>query len=296
MNIIKLYQDHNIRYDTQGKNVSEGWVATRCCWCGDASNHLGYNTETDVFFCWKCGKHPVPETISRLLKVPLDEAYLVLRTYGRKHKPLPKPERVQTKPFTFPSGTGPLLPQHKQYLIGRNFDPEKLEQEWGLLGTGPVSVLDNIDYKHRIVAPIKWMGQVVSFQGRTIAKVEPKYKACPQEREIVKHKDILYGKQEEWGSIGICVEGITDVWRFGPTSFAVFGIKYKSSQVQKMVANFNQIIVIFDDEDHAQEQADILVAELRMSGVGARKEVIKGDPGAMPQDEADYLVKQIIKG
>ena len=296
MDILKLYKDRNIKFYTEGKNVSEGWIATRCCWCNDDSNHLGYNINTNIFFCWKCGRHPVPETIARLLKVGVYDVHPILRMYGGKHKTTPKLIRVQTKPFMFCSGTGALLPQHKKYLIGRNFDTEKLEKEWGLLGTGPVSVLDGIDYKHRIIAPIKWEGEIVSFQGRSITKAVPKYRACPQEREIFCHKDILYGKQEQWGSVGICVEGITDVWRLGTSSFAVFGINYKQNQIRQIITHFKRVVVFFDEEDQAQDQADQLVAELKMSGVKARKETIKGDPGGMAQDDADHLVKQLIGG
>ena len=41
-------------------------------------------------------------------------------------------------------------------------------------------------------------------------------------------------------------------------------------------------------------QADKLVAELKFRGVDAFRVDIEGDPGSMKQDDANYLIKQLI--
>jgi hypothetical protein len=117
---------------------------------------------------------------------------------------------------------------------------------------------------------------------------------CPKEREIVFHKNILYGKQEAWKDTGICVEGPTDVWRFGGNSFATFGIKYTNNQIRCMAKTFKRIAIVFDDDAQAVVQAKTLVNELRVRNVDAFHVPIKGDPGSMEQNEANYLVKQLI--
>ena len=201
-----------------------------------------------------------------------------------------------SKPFQLPTGCVPLAPSHRQYLSHRGYNADQLEQEWNLVSTGPISQLDGISYKHRIIAPIYWDGQQVSFQGRdTTGKHAKKYMACPKDRELIHHKEILYGKQSAWGSTGVCVEGITDVWRFGNQSFATFGIKYTQKQLRLIANSFKRVAVIFDDEIQAIEQAYKLVSELEYRRVEAFQIPIVGDPGGMEQSEADYLIKQILK-
>jgi hypothetical protein len=142
-----------------------------------------------------------------------------------------------------------------------------------------------------------WGGEVASFQGRDITdKQFAKYKACPQEYEKIHHKHILYGKQEAWGDTGIIVEGITDVWRFGPRAAGTFGIKYTRKQLRAIRDAFDRVFILYDPEDQAQEQAEKMKAEL----AGYKKEVeviiekLEQDPGSMKQEDADHLIKQLV--
>ena len=62
-----------------------------------------------------------------------------------------------------------------------------------------------------------------------------------------------------------------------------------------MVKNFRRIAVCFDDDPQAVVQANKLVSELRMRGIKAFRVPIIRDPGAMNQDDANHLVKEIMK-
>jgi hypothetical protein len=211
----------------------------------------------------------------------------------------PIPDLTEPKPrlkgLKMPSNTMPLQSRHKNYLIKRGFDPEKIEREWNICGTGITSRLDHIDYRNRILAPIYWNNRTVSFQTRDITgKTSLRYITCPRNRELLHHKHILYGNFSKQENIGICVEGITDVWRLGTNSFSTFGIKYTMQQVKQMCSLYNQIVILFDSEPQAQEQARILMMELRFRGKESWIERIEDDPASLPQKEADYIVKQII--
>lgn len=304
MDIIELYRDYHLPHATEGhKHCRPGWVNTPCPFCtGNEGYHLGATLDGAHFFCWRCGWHPQVGALVGVLNLPVPKVLEIIKQYGGSYVQSHTENKAPTiggKVHKYPSGIIPLLDNYKKYLRGRGFDPDKLEREWGLLATGPVSQLDKIDYKLRIVIPINWDGQRVSFQARQIKKVtkheDVKYKACPIEREIIHHKHILYGHQKHWQKTGICVEGVTDVWRFGANSFATFGIQYKRQQVRQMAKHFTRIAVAFDDEDQAQEQAQKLVDELLFCGVDAFRVPIVGDPGAMKQDDADHLVKQIMR-
>jgi hypothetical protein len=297
MNIIQLLQDYSIPYHTEGfKYCRPGWVNIECPFCtGNPGPHMGIEIDHPHCNCWRCGWHPLDLTISKLLNIPLHEIKTILKNYGGSFVVNSPKVKIRKKTFKFPSGTTHLQINHKQYLEKRRFDPDKLEYDWGLLGTNPVSTLDKISYKHRIIIPFYWDDKIVSFDSRDITnKTDVRYKACPKERELIPHKDIIYGKQKHWGKTGICVEGPTDVWRLGFNSFCVSGIKYTPKQVRLMVSLFRRIMVVFDDDPQAIIQANLLVSELKFRGCDAKRIDIIGDPGEMDQSEADYLVKQLI--
>lgn len=181
----------------------------------------------------------------------------------------------------------------------REYNPSKLEKIWGLKGTGPLSYLqegkDEYDYRFRIFIPIMWNGEMVSFDTRDITGfAEAKYKACPVDREIKERKKILYGNQEAWGNIGICVEGPSDVWRLGESAFATSGISYTQEQVKEMARIFKKVAVVFDDEPQAIAQGRKLVKDLQFRNVEAYQVKIKGDPGDMSSNDAKKLVKSIL--
>ena len=301
MKIKQLYEDFNVTYATEGsRNVAGGWIGTHCPFCpGAPDNHLGYNLDGNYFSCWRCGKHPTVLTLTKLLSVDEKTAKSLIKKYGGVDGASRISIRRESKTFKFPSNCGDLQSMHKQYLLRRGFDPDRLARDWDLRGTGPVSNLDGADYRFRIIAPIRWDEDIVSFQGRSLSdKTDAKYKACPKEYEKVHHKHILYGNQERWGSTGILVEGITDVWRLGPLSAATFGIKFTDKQVLTIGKSlFERIYIIFDNEPQAQQQAKKLKSELKAFYKDPKIEIITvdGDPGGMEQNDADYLIKQLIK-
>lgn len=295
MNAEKLFRNYGIIYVTEGhKHAREGWVNCACPFCtGNPGFHLGWNTEDEYFYCWRCGWHPPARTISALLKIPESEAFVLLQQYG-VNKTKIKKVKISV-PFKTPSGLTELSTMHRKYLEKRNFDPDKITNLWKIQGTGPVSKLDKIDYRFRIFIPYFWNGEMVTFDTRDITnKQTARYKACPETVEKIHRKSILYGNQEHWGEVGICVEGATDVWRLGTNACAVSGIQFTREQVRVLSQTFKHIVIIFDEEPQAQAQAKKLVAELRFRGVFAENVKIKGDPASLSQNEADNLLKSIL--
>lgn len=301
MDIIRLYRDYSIEIaPCEHKHYREGWVNTECPFCSNLAGanpgyHLGWNINEEYFYCWRCGWHAPIKTLSELLHISTYKVREILPEYGinRSFISIPKKEKER---FKFPSNTGALSAPYRNYLNRRGFDARKIEKFWKLKATSPVSKLDEIDYRFRIIIPFYWNGQIVSFDSRDITeKQSAKYQACPKNREIIEHKKILYGNQEYWTSTGVCVEGPTDVWKLGAQAFATSGISYTYAQVKVIASTFKKVIVLFDDESQAQTQAKKLVAELKFRGVDAINHKIKGDPGGLRQHEADELIKNIMK-
>lgn len=299
MDAIRLYRDFHIAHWTEGKNVGIGWANIRCPFCDDQSNHLGFHLTQHYYSCWRCGSKPTIKTIAKLLNMPYGQAQQVHRQYGGTRRAVPSQDlkvQIGLRVFQLPTGSVPPSPLHLSYLESRGLNARRVVEEWNLLGTGPVSFLDEADYKHRLIAPIFWNGEIVSFQSRDITdRAELRYKACLKEREAVHHKHILYGKQQEWNEIGICVEGIADVWRLGPTSFAAFGTEVTGRQVRAISEYFRRVVVLFDNEPQAIGQADKLVAELRFRGVDAWRINVEGDPGDLTEEAANHLVTELMK-
>jgi hypothetical protein len=333
MDIIQLYNDFSIPHMTEGhKHCRPGWVNVECPFCsGNPGLHLGFDLTLNRYVCWRCGWHAIIPTLSTLLKIPEYEVRNVVKQYNLLYIPTIEPIiHIRKKSHKLPSNTAPMQLQHKIYLEKRGFDADKLEREWNLLGTGPISTLstgmDNekiIDFKHRIIAPIHWNGQEVSFQARDITgKSKLKYISCPEDRELIDLKRLIYGQSENWKDVGICVEGITDAWRFGSVAFSTFGIKYTDEQVRLIGKIFKRVFICFDSsteveentiediktntiglyidhtiskEQQAKHQAEKLMGDLKFRGVDAIQIPLpKGDPGGLKQSEADYLVKQLI--
>lgn len=301
MDIVRLYNDYNIDYRTEGhKHCREGWVNVECPFCsGNPGYHLGFPIGGTHFVCWRCGPHKLNETISRLLSIDYKATAKVITEYDGQSYIRPAIVNLIKKKFKFPTGTTELQSNHIKYLQKRNFDPQYIAKHWELQGTGPVSFLDETDYSHRILIPIYWNGTIVSFQCRDITgKQEQRYLACPKNREQIEHKHIVYVHPENWEKMkngtGICVEGVTDVWKLGDNALATFGIKYKKEQVRVISQHLKRVAVMFDDDPQAIIQAEKLVAELKFRGLDAFRVPIIGDPGSMTDKEAAYLVKQIL--
>lgn len=303
MDITRLYSDFGINIcPDEHKHHREGWVNAECPFCesdpGHEGFHLGWNLSDEYFYCWRCGWHPPIKTISELLKVPNWRAAELLNKYGVNrtiYKTVDKPKR----PFTIPR-ISELEAGHVQYLKRRGFDPQEIVSTWKIAGLGPLGYLQDegkiIDYRFRIYIPYFWNNELVSFDTRDVTDRQPdKYKACPKNLEQIERKHILYGIQEAWTDTGICVEGPTDVWRLGKYSFGVSGIQYTQEQLRLISQIFKRVWVLFDGEPQAQKQANKLVADLRFRGVKADKFVLlKGDPGSLPQHEADKLVEKLL--
>jgi DNA primase len=301
IDIIRLYDDRGVEYKLPGhKHVSAGWVGVPCPFCsGNPGYHLGYCIDPGSkyagrYVCWRCGPKKVSDVLCRILSLDKSGLRAILDIYQRN---LPinfendeGKKRERKSRLILPAGTGEMNKRHRQYLIDRKFDPDKLEKEWGLKGTGPVG-----PYKHRIIIPIEYKGQLVSYQGRDITgKSDMKYKACQQENEVRDHKDCLYGLDKARSNKVIVVEGVTDVWRMGPGSVATFGIKYKPSQV-RLLLNFSMVFILFDPESEAQEQARKLGLELKTAGIQSELiDIGSGDPGELSEEEADYISLDLL--
>jgi|GEM_PF-647010 len=290
--MLSMMKDLGISIASEGhRHYGEGWVNVPCPWCtGSSGWHMGLSLPRTAH-CYRCGNRPLDQTIARLANVDVKGARALIRKYLREGPaPVLRREGEIPRPtfIDLPMGALPLsdCPRHQAYLEGRGFDPMRLERLYGLLGTG-LAGPDAL----RVIAPVYLDGQLVSFQGRDITgKSSAKYKACPKEKEIVCHKDTLYGVDLVPGDQCVIVEGTADAWRFGPGAVATFGVEWTQSQVAMVARKFRSAVVAYDNDKAGELRGKALMDALAFVGVEAERVLWPSsihDPGEMSQDEAD---------
>lgn len=302
MGIVDLYQAYGIETAPEGhKHYRRTWVNIPCPHCVGSGYSLGFNPTGGYYFCYKCGGQQIESTLMKLLKIPYEQAKDLVKSYRLKKSSFITEKsdslvKIGVKPFEYPSGVTALLPPHRNYLKKRGYNPDNIQALWGVEGTSPTSVLDDIPYNHRILIPIMWNDQVSTFQCRDYSgKQEQKYMACPQEREKIHHKDILYGHPTLWEkSKAIVVEGALDVWRLGINSCATLGTGYTPQQLRVLAQHFKELVIMFDPEPLAQKTAKKLKEELCFRGVKCTiYDGLSTDPGDMTDEEAKYTLKEL---
>lgn len=289
----RLANDKGIPFiDTDHHHVHEGWGQTHCPFCTDGSHgfHLGFNLSSGYFSCWRCGGKSNWEVLKALL--PRDDIKKLIQEYsGRKRRQRAVKKKIRKRNARKPlKMKGWLRKPHRKYLINKNFDPDKLEEEWSLGSTGPLS----LDWKWRIVAPIhNTDGRIVAYTGRTLNDAaKPRWKMSKNEEITEDPKKLLYGIDKIQDRV-LIVEGPSDVWRIGPGAVALLGIDWYVEQVH-ILRKIPHRFIMFDPEPQAQRQARKLASWL--APFPGETEIITGlktDPGALSQHEADSIVREI---
>lgn len=294
IDLRKIARRYGVPFVEEGHpRAREGWVALQCPLCGAGGTHggwyLGFSLTTGAFHCWRCGALKARDVLPGLLRIPPEAVGRVLAEHRTDRPPraAPAPRKKNLRP---PPGAGPLGDSHRRYLAGRGYCPEKLEEKWGLQGTGPLGG----DWAWRVVAPVTTGGRVVAYQGRAIGNFKPKYKMTADADILTDPRGLLYGADEVPGDAVLIVEGVTGVWRFGPGAVATFGIDWKPQQLPALL-RFKRRYILFDPEPLAQRRAIELAYELALLS-GIDTVLLTGaatDPGDMRQGRADALAARI---
>lgn len=289
----KFTSDFHIDTPKGGKHQRAGWINIPCPMCaGNPGYHGGFNTADAYYNCYRCGNHWIPKVVSALLKVPIRNAVNITAKYltGEQRKKYVKKQYADKLKFP-PTTTSDLPQRHRDYLMDRHYDPAQLARLWDLKATQHIG-----NYKFRIVAPIYLDGRLISYQARDITGAHSaKYMACAEQNEVFHHKFSLYGIDNVTNGRAICVEGITDAWRFGHGAVATFGIEFTMPQVALLSKRITRLFIFFDDDPQAQQKAEQLGTMLSVFGINT--EILSDDtvqdPAQLTQSAADYILKTL---
>ena len=290
--ITGFLSSKGIHYQTEGKNISSGWLGTRCPFCQDPSNHLGINLQSFNFSCFRCG-----ETGSILKFVAAIEGSswsqvktIVAEFSSQEFKTHKRLDQEPTRHFTAPITAPTLSVTAKNYLRKeRNFPYKMLERKYGIGCFKPESI-----YRFRLFIPVFFNGQLVTFTTRSYNdKVTPKYLHCPKRTSSLFAKETLYNLDNAKDGTAIVVEGPIDAWRIGDGAVATFGVIYTQKQIKLLRERFKRVFIMYDAD--AQEQAWRLAEALSTFNMEVNVVTLKiGDPGSMTATEAREIRREIF--
>lgn len=281
----------HILHDFQipNREGTRGYIEVNCPWCGDTSWHGGLHQHKQKFHCWKCKGKPLSTTLQLLTGTPWQQ--LKNNYVGESELIVAEKKTERPSELIFPEELIPLNRQQRQYLIDRDFNPDKIIETWGVQGTTHVG-----NFSFRIFIPIYFNNQLISYTCRDwTGKQSIRYWSCKESEEVICHKDILYGIDKCTSRTGVVVEGPTDVWRLGPGSVATFGTGYTLSQLLLIRERLDKVFIVYDPEVEAQKQALKMGSEL--SGMGVKVEnivITKEDPGSLTPSESEVLMRELL--
>lgn len=286
---IQAYlDDKKISYATEGKNVSSGWINVQCPFCSDQTNHLGISPSRKIS-CWICGiRGSVTKYIREIEQCSESYANTIIAKYqDRSLAYLDKKERTRNSKIILPKSAIVELPKlHQNYLIKRGFDPDYLSKKYDLLACSELG-----DYKWRIIVPIYYQNEMVTFTARDITgKAAQKYKNLPVEKSVMSTKEVLYNLDFA-NKVAVIVEGVFDAWRIGDGAVATIGTKYTKKQISHLIG-FKKAFIMFDSDakDWGLKLAEDMAAVVPSV---EQIELSEGDPADLSEEDVKYLRKDI---
>ncbi len=232
MDLTELFEDYDVEYWTEGKNVSRGWINVQCPFCDDHSNHCGVRLKDFRVSCWKCGGHRLLSFITTLLDVSYSDAKAIAKSLspgeGKFYPPLNGSSGIGLVTALPSESTSKFPHLHKKYLRSRGFPVIKTIRKYRLKAVGEVG-----HYKFRIVIPIYMDRKLVSFTTRDVTdRQEPKYKDATPEESSIDPKHLVYNIDSvPKGSDAFLVEGPLDAWKLGDGAISLGGVQFTERQV-----------------------------------------------------------------
>lgn len=298
MNFEKLFRDYNVPYSLR---INRGWVNCNCPYCDTKSTsfNLGFNPAGNYYHCWK-SKHnyPIRQVLSTLLNVSESSIDNILVDYQGVGETLSEKKTSNIKYLELPTNT--FTKAERKYLKSRDFDPKYLYKKYHIVGGG----IDG-DWKFRIIIPVYYQGQLLSWTGRSILSKEklkqldiPRYKNLSIEKSVKNIKELFFNIDNCKSDTVVLTEGAFDVLRFDGNAICSMGTELTESQINLLASRFRKIFILFDNEPEAQKKARKF--GLQLSSIGIDIEIVnayedfgKNDMGECSREEIEIIKKEL---
>lgn len=250
---IKEYlTSQDIHFKEEGENIGHGSIGICCPSCGDDNYHLGIDVDSKIYNCWKCEEQgnliglimllEDCSSNSAILRIKENQTEKVIERAnfqdkvkdilsGKKTVNDVAENRVLKVPCThYLNELNPEFVMDRRFLSfieERNYTVDEL-MDWGVRA----ELLEEFGF--RLMFPVAFKGQVVSYLGRTVIGEDPKYKNCSNANAIIPMRQLLYGYDSVkvgQDKLVIC-EGVFDVIRFGKgVAVGIFGKDISVDQI-----------------------------------------------------------------
>jgi len=285
----------NIPYISQGRHMSQGWIAVNCKHPShrskDVDYYLGINPDHGGCHCWSCGTHSTLEVIQSQLGCTKNEALKQMKQFSRNEVLNSLREKrvggstaitLPTRPFTF---------VEEKFLKKRKISPEMVK-EFDIRSGGIIGF-----FSHRIIFPIYQDNTIVSLTSRSIIKDEKlRYKTLPLAQEVTPHKYTLYNQDNTRKEQVIVVEGIIDCVRAGKGFVSTYGISVTAEQMV-LLSDYDKVLISFDNDDAGSSASESLAYNLASLGTNVEIISIKGnhkDLGDLSAQEIEEIRQELL--
>ena len=261
--IIRIFKYFDIEYWTDGKNVTVGWINIQCPFCDDHSNHMGVDRCKLTFNCWRCRQHGYfTYLVARAAGTTEKhvEGLLGNSAIGFKKDAVQQIEDILAEPVAEEEGEPkkPYFPEYAEiidertdsplleyYMKRRNISLQTLMQHYCL-------ICECGSHKMRIIIPVLWEGEVVSWQAADMTgQAVLKYRTAPGP----KLNQYLYEYYKiQLGSTIYLVEGVLVHWRMEHDVLCHFGTSITPRQ-RRLIVDKQPEEVLFAWDGEAYEYA-----------------------------------------
>lgn len=286
--ISDFLQHYRVPMDLSGRGKNRpGWINVRCIGCGRYP-YLGINEQRLYATAWCCGYFPLARVLQELTGASAEAVRLLIGEAPVSFVPKSK----QTGTLKPPAGLEDELPTpQRAYLRSRGFNPDELVKLWGLRGTSAIS---SRIAPWSVYIPVHQNGVVTSWTSRRITNHEPRYVSARDNESAVPISELLYGADYVHHAAILC-EGPADVWRIGPGSVALLGLRVSPGQLARL-AQYPIRVIAFDNEEPAQVRARKLMRELAPLGGKTVNVTLNSakDAGEAPRHEIAELRRRFL--
>lgn len=257
-------KDYSIPYRIRKDDI----LTFNCPFCHSSSGKSAHQYTGGFLFgktitCFRCGKHSLKETVIALSNCSEFEYKEIFNRYYSNNG---LQVRVSDEDFKRPTklvlnNLKEMDELYADYLKQRGFSPFAVTKKFDLKFTDHVGELAS-----RIIIPIFYQNKLVSFTSRAIlSNAKVRYLSCPDRKEVVPHKSILYNIDNCKGKSVAVVEGPFDLIKAGGNDFvATFGTSWKPAQAD-LLKNYEHVFILFDaGEEEAAKHAKELAKALSL--------------------------------
>ena len=298
MDITDIFDEYDVEYWTSGKNVSRGWINIQCVYCADDSNHLGIRLRDFRVHCWKCGGHNIIQLLMNVAGCTFSKAKEIRLSLGADVPAPPlndKPSSEYVTRVRLPLGSTNHFPNpHIKYLRKRGFyKPRKTIRKYKLQ-----AMYTTGKWKFRIIIPIYFEGQLVSYTSRDITdRQDPPYLHAPLTKSRMNPKEVIYNYDTlVSGGDAILVEGPIDVWKLGDGAISFLGVENTLQQIVLLKdIKIRNLFILYDNDRPGKRAASRTARDCAplVKSVEIVNLLEQHDPGELTLEEGESVKRML---